>query len=262
MGLMQPFSDALKLFFKTQEQFSFINFFLYYLSPLLILTQSLLIWLIFPKIIWSPNYSFSLILILCLISFGVYPVLMIGLSVAAKYRILGRIRAIAQVISYEITFILRLLIIIYINKSFYIKIVFNFPLIFLCIPLGLIFFISTLAEASRSPFDLTEGESELVSGFNTEFIAGLFVFIFIAEYSRLLRLNILLVILFGISKILRFLFIQVLIFTYIFIWLRGTIPRIRYDILINLSWKIFLGLTLILILYRYTISSFLMYLNY
>jgi NADH-ubiquinone oxidoreductase chain 1 len=224
------------------------NYMLFFFSPLLNIFISLLVWFIFPLKDLIINFNFSLLFIFRCLSLTIYFIILISWSSNSKYRILGGLRRIAQVISYEVRFILIILVIIFfvirfnfINLRIYQKYIW-FILIFF--PLFICLFISFLAETNRSPFDFVEGERELVSGFNIEYRGGLFAIIFLAEYIRILFFCGFLTYLYlGGVRFFIFYF-KIIILVFIVIWIRGVIPRYRYDKLIYLCWKIYLPLSL------------------
>lgn len=249
IGLVQPFSDAIKLFRKEQLIPYKSNFFSYYLSPVVRLTLSLLVWIVIPYRIGFYSLNLGILLFLCILRIRVYSVIVAGWSSNSKYAILGRIRAIAQTVSYEVRLILILLSLIFLIIDFnLIKFYFyqNYIwFIFLLYPLSLCWFSSILAETNRTPFDFAEGESELVSGFNIEYRRGGFALIFLSEYSRILFISFLFNIFFLGGNLLSLMFyVQVSFISFIFIWARGTLPRFRYDKLMYLAWKIYLPLSL------------------
>lgn len=197
--------------------------------------------------IYFLNYSI-LILFIILRLIG-YFILLMGWSSNSIYSIIGSIRSIAQILSYEVRFILIVLVLIILRErySFFDFIIWqnNIWYMFILLPIFIIFFIRTLAELNRRPIDFIEGESELVSGFNVEYFSGGFALIFISEYGIILFFRLMIIYLFTkllIYKIYIFLFIN--IFRIIIIFIRGILPRIRYDELIYLCWKIFLPLVL------------------
>lgn len=170
---------------------------------------------------------------------AVYPILRRGWSSNCKYSILGSLRAVAQIISYEIRLAIILLRLIWLINRFNLRGVLAggggiWNLLFV-LPLRLIWFASRLAETNRTPYDFAEGESELVSGFNTEYRAGGFTMIFMAEYASILFIRALFVVLFIRSAIGAVFFVKIIVVSCLFIWVRGTIPRYRYDKLINLA---------------------------
>jgi NADH:ubiquinone oxidoreductase subunit H len=185
---------------------------------------------------------------------NVYGTLLAGWSSNSKYALLGSLRAIAQTISYEVRIALVLLFPLFLVGTF------NFFeireaqeliwLTFLIIPVSLIWFVTCIAETNRAPFDFAEGESEIVSGFNIEYGAAGFALIFLAEYANILVIRLLSAMLFfGGSSVIFLerdigLILKVLFFAFVFIWVRGTYPRFRYDLLIRLTWKGFLPVAL------------------
>ena len=246
-GILQPFSDAVKLFTKEQCIPTLSNLIPFYLSPVFRLAVILICWCSLP----SSGFDFNLgvIFFLCCMGFGVYPVMVAGWSSNSKYSLLGCIRAVAQTISYEVSLSLILLSILFLVGSLDL-VLFNryqryFWFLLVGFPLAVLWFVSFLAESNRTPFDFAEGESELVSGFNTEYTGGGFALIFIAEYASILFLRGLFTVIFlgGATDSLFFWFKLVFI-SFCFIWVRGTLPRYRYDKLMYLAWKRFLPVSL------------------
>nr|QXQ00019.1 NADH dehydrogenase subunit 1 [Neocucumis proteus] len=256
-GLLQPFADALKLFIKETLKPSTASPFLFFFSPLLFLTLAITLWCIIPFPLPSVNISLSLLLILGISSLSVYSLLGSGWASNSKYSLLGGIRAVAQTISYEISIGLILLSVLIWSGSFSLKEILllqeNWWLIFPHFPLLAMWIISTLAETNRAPFDLTEGESELVSGYNVEYAGGPFALFFIAEYSNIIFMNALSAIIFlgGGSpfsniNILNSLILSLktIIMVFWFLWVRASYPRFRYDQLMHLTWKNYLPLSI------------------
>nr|YP_007626978.1 NADH dehydrogenase subunit 1 [Anopheles farauti No. 4]AFO73365.1 NADH dehydrogenase subunit 1 [Anopheles farauti No. 4]AFO73378.1 NADH dehydrogenase subunit 1 [Anopheles farauti No. 4] len=248
-GLLQPFSDAVKLFTKEQTYPLLSNYISYYFSPVFSLFLSLLIWMCIPYLIKLYSFNLGVLFFLCCTSLGVYTVMIAGWSSNSNYALLGGLRAVAQTISYEVSLALILLSFIFLVGNYNFLNFYNFQsyiwFIFFCFPLGLVWLASCLAETNRTPFDFAEGESELVSGFNVEYSSGGFALIFLAEYSSILFMSMLFVVIFLGSDIYSFLFFLKLSFiSFIFIWVRGTLPRFRYDKLMYLAWKSFLPLSL------------------
>lgn len=249
LGIPQPFSDAIKLFTKEQTYPLVSNYISYYFSPIFSLFLALLIWLCIPYLTKLYSFNLGVLFFLCCTRMGVYTVMIAGWSSNSNYALLGGLRAVAQTISYEVRLALVLLSFIFLvgNYNFL-----RFNLLqdyvwFLVIrfPLGLVWFASSLAETNRTPFDFAEGESELVSGFNVEYRSGGFALIFLAEYARILFMRILFVVIFLGRDIYSVLFfIKLAVVSFIFIWVRGTLPRFRYDKLIYLAWKSFLPFSL------------------
>nr|AWD29688.1 NADH dehydrogenase subunit 1 [Anopheles gambiae] len=248
-GLLQPFSDAVKLFTKEQTYPLLSNYISYYFSPVFSLFLSLLIWMCIPYLIKLYSFNLGVLFFLCCTSLGVYTVMIAGWSSNSNYALLGGLRAVAQTISYEVSLALILLSFIFLVDNYNFLSFYFYQdyvwFIFFCFPLGLVWLASCLAETNRTPFDFAEGESELVSGFNVEYSSGGFALIFLAEYSSILFMSMLFVVIFLGSDIYSFMFFLKLSFiSFIFIWVRGTLPRFRYDKLMYLAWKSFLPLSL------------------
>nr|QII41747.1 NADH dehydrogenase subunit 1 [Anopheles sinensis] len=248
-GLLQPFSDAVKLFTKEQTYPLLSNYISYYFSPIFSLFLSLLIWMCIPYLIKLYSFNLGVLFFLCCTSLGVYTVMIAGWSSNSNYALLGGLRAVAQTISYEVSLALILLSFIFLIGNYNFLNFYNYQsyiwFIFFCFPLGLVWLASCLAETNRTPFDFAEGESELVSGFNVEYSSGGFALIFLAEYSSILFMSMLFVVIFLGSDIYSLMFFFKLTFiSFIFIWVRGTLPRFRYDKLMYLAWKSFLPLCL------------------
>lgn len=251
IGLPQPFADALKLLVKEQVKPLVTNVAPFLVAPVLRLILALILWLVYPSTSPSGLIHYSVLMFLAVSRMNVYSTLVAGWSSNSKYSLLGALRRIAQTISYEVSMGLILLRMLVLLKGFrfnYYVFDIYFFLIFLLLPIGFMWFITILAETNRTPFDLAEGESELVSGFNTEYRAGPFALIFIAEYTRIIAIRIVSVFFFfaqADSLCGDFFFAgKILFLAYIFIWLRGTLPRMRYDCLMSLTWKTFLPLIL------------------
>nr|WVH13758.1 NADH dehydrogenase subunit 1 [Anopheles plumbeus] len=248
-GLLQPFSDAVKLFTKEQTYPLLSNYISYYFSPIFSLFLSLLIWMCIPYVIKLYSFNLGVLFFLCCTSMGVYTVMIAGWSSNSNYALLGGLRAVAQTISYEVSLALILLSFIFLVGNynflsfFYCQSYIWF--IFFCFPLSMVWLASCLAETNRTPFDFAEGESELVSGFNVEYSSGGFALIFLAEYSSILFMSMLFIVIFLGGDIYSLIFFLKLTFiSFLFIWVRGTLPRFRYDKLMYLAWKSFLPLAL------------------
>lgn len=261
VGIFQPFSDAIKLFTKEITYPNFSNYYCYYFSPVVRFILSLVIWLLIPYYFNLIRFNLGLIFFLCCTRMGVYTVIIAGWSSNSNYALLGGLRAVAQTISYEVSIALillsRIVIIIDFNLiiyCYYQKIVWIF---FLIIPLGIIWISSILAETNRTPFDFAEGERELVSGFNIEYRSGGFALIFLAEYSRILFIRVLFIIIYigGYSLSLIF-YLKLRLISFLFIWVRGTLPRYRYDKLIYLAWKRYLPVSLNFLLFFLGVKIF------
>nr|QNV12100.1 NADH dehydrogenase subunit 1 [Argiope bruennichi] len=248
IGILQPFADAIKLFNKSLSSTDASNFSISFLTP----SISLFLALILIPLIPFNNFQIldnkhNILTFFIISSLSVYSILMIGWSSNSKYSHIGAIRSVAQMISYEVSFFLIILFISILSNSFNFKQIMDSQnllwFFFGNILLFYMWFTSCLAEVNRSPFDFAEGESELVSGFNVEYMGGWFALIFLAEYSNMIILSILSTILFF-SSIKSF-FIILLILTILMLWVRGSYPRFRYDLLMTLNWKIFLPLILL-----------------
>lgn len=248
MGLLQPFSDAVKLFSKESILILKSNYLFYLISPLFRIIIMLLLWQNLLIISIIINNKFNILIILCLMRLGVYGIMVAGWSSNSIYSLIGGIRRIAQTISYEVRIILIILRVIFLVERFNLYIFFEYQyyawFILINVPISIILFVSFLAELNRTPFDFAEGESELVSGFNTEFIRGRFALIFIAEYGIIIFIIILFCIFFFGGKINLLFFIIYLFIIFFIIWVRGTYPRFRYDNLIYLTWKRYLPVIL------------------
>nr|AJW76355.1 NADH dehydrogenase subunit 1 [Cylindraustralia sp. HS-2014] len=248
-GIIQPFSDAIKLFTKEQTYPLLSNYFMYYFSPVFGLFLAISVWLIFPYITYMCSFDFGILFFLCISSLGVYMVMIAGWSSNSNYSLLGALRAVAQTISYEVSLTLIMLSLILLVGSFKLVDYFYYQgyiwMVVFAFPLFLVWFSSSLAETNRTPFDFAEGESELVSGFNVEYSSGGFALIFLAEYAMILFMSMLMVVLFlgGDTYSLLF-FFKLVIIAFCFIWSRGTLPRFRYDKLMYMAWSSYLPLSL------------------
>nr|CAQ37670.1 NADH dehydrogenase subunit I [Triatoma brasiliensis] len=249
MGLLQPFSDGLKLFFKEQTYPYYSNFIIYYFSPVFMLMLSFSLWVLFPYMVNVYNFSFGVLFFLCCTGMGVYGVLLSGWSSNSNYALLGGLRSVAQTISYEVSMALILICMLVFVFSFNFVDFMSYQeyiwFIFFSFPLFFCWFSSCLAETNRSPFDFAEGESELVSGFNVEYSSGGFAFIFLSEYMNIIFMSLLCCVVFlGCDVYSLMFFIKLTFMVFSFIWVRGTLPRYRYDKLMYLTWKMFLPLSL------------------
>nr|URX53914.1 NADH dehydrogenase subunit 1 [Cryptotermes kirbyi] len=262
VGLFQPFSDVIKLF--TSEQYFPLvsNYLSYYFSPVFGLFLSLLVWVLVPYFSGFISFELGLLFFLCCTSLGVYTVMIAGWSSNSNYSLLGGLRSVAQTISYEVSLALILLSFVFLVSGYDLINFYYFQsylwLIFFTFPLSLVWFISCLAETNRTPFDFAEGESELVSGFNVEYGAGGFALIFLAEYASILFMSLLFCIIFlGCDLDSLFFYIKLSFISYLFIWVRGTLPRFRYDKLMYLAWSGFLPLSLNFLLFFLGVKLFI-----
>nr|UQJ75091.1 NADH dehydrogenase subunit 1 [Incisitermes schwarzi] len=261
IGLFQPFSDAISLF-TSEQYFPLIsNYLSYYFSPVFGLFLSLLIWVLIPYFSGFISFELGLLFFLCCTSLGVYTVMVAGWSSNSNYSLLGGLRSVAQTISYEVSLALVLLSFVFLICSYNLVDFYYFQsylwLIFFTFPLSFVWFISCLAETNRTPFDFAEGESELVSGFNVEYGGGGFALIFLAEYASILFMSLLFCVIFlGCDLDSLFFYFKLSFISYVFIWVRGTLPRFRYDSLMYLAWSGFLPLSLNYLLFFLGISLF------
>lgn len=257
-GIFQPFSDATKLISKEFFYPLKSNFNIFIIAPILIFILIIIIWIIYPFYRNLLNFKISFLYFLAIIRTTVYTLLIIGWRSNSTYSIIGALRSIAQSISYEVTFSIALIILLTIinsiNFNFISHFKSNIPIIIIILIPILIIFISILAEINRTPFDLSEGESELVSGFNIEYGRGKFTLIFIAEYARLILIIFLFnLIIFNLNINNLYFYLNYIFILYFITWIRITFPRIRYDKLIYLCW--FYLLPIILILFFFLILT-------
>nr|YP_009185891.1 NADH dehydrogenase subunit 1 [Myrmecocephalus concinnus]ALO70717.1 NADH deshydrogenase subunit 1 [Myrmecocephalus concinnus] len=249
LGIFQPFSDAIKLFSKESLYPMMSNFNLYYFSPIMNLFLSLVLWMCFPLSGTLYSFNFGVLFFLCLSSMSVYTIMIAGWSSNSAYSLLGGLRSVAQTISYEVSLSLILLSYLFLILSLNLMDLMiyqsNLWFFFLYMPLSMIWIISSLAETNRTPFDFAEGESELVSGFNVEYSSGGFALIFLAEYASILFMSMMCIMLFMGADFYNWMFFVKLSFmSFFWIWVRGTLPRFRYDKLMYLAWKSFLSVAL------------------
>ena len=254
IGIFQPFNDAIKLFSKELFIPSNSNFNQYLIAPLCALLITLVRYSLFPLKEYIISISWSFIFLYLFISINIYPLLISGWASNRKYALIGSMRAIAQTVSYEVRLAAILIFYIRISYSINIEILMSinslWNKVIILFPIMGIWFISCLAETNRTPFDFAEGESELVSGFNIEYGGIGFAIIFMAEYGRILFLSILFSILFVSSSTSSVsLYVITSLLVSIWVWVRTTFPRYRYDKLINLAWKVYLPIVLFILSY-------------
>nr|WNH23815.1 NADH dehydrogenase subunit 1 [Bathypterois atricolor] len=261
-GLLQPIADGVKLFIKEPVRPSTSSPLLFLATPMLALTLALTLWAPMPLPYPVIDLNLGILFVLALSSLAVYSILGSGWASNSKYALIGALRAVAQTISYEVSLGLILLSVIILAGGFTLQ-TFNAAqeniwLLFPAYPLAAMWYISTLAETNRAPFDLTEGESELVSGFNVEYAGGPFALFFLAEYANILLMNTLSTILFlGASHLPLFpeltsinLMTKAAALSVLFLWVRASYPRFRYDQLMHLVWKNFLPVTLAMVIWH------------
>ncbi|MGY8999765.1 MAG: NADH-quinone oxidoreductase subunit NuoH [Rhodospirillales bacterium] len=263
-GLLQPLADGLKLFFKETIIPSGANRVVFVMAPMITFSLALAAWAVIPlsEGLVVSNINVGILYLFAISSLGVYGILMAGWASNSKYAFLGAIRSAAQMVSYEVSMgfiiITVLLVAGSLNLSDIVKaqkesVWFIIPLF----PMFVIFFISTLAETNRHPFDLPEAEAELVAGYNVEYSSMTFALFFLGEYANMILMCSMTTILFlggwlppldiapfnWIPGPLWFI-IKICALLFIFIWVRATFPRYRYDQLMRLGWKVFLPISL------------------
>nr|WBK40141.1 NADH dehydrogenase subunit 1 [Uta stansburiana] len=260
-GLLQPIADGIKLFTKEPVRPSSSSPTLFILTPTMALFIALLIWTPLPMPQTLTDMNLGLLFMLALSSIAVYSILWSGWASNSKYALIGALRAVAQTISYEVTLGIILLSIVILAGGFSLKTMLtaqeNTWMIFSSWPLMMMWYVSTLAETNRAPFDLTEGESELVSGFNVEYAGGPFALFFLAEYANIMMMNTLSCILFlspnqtmSPELFSMNLMLKTTMLTIGFLWIRASYPRFRYDQLMHLLWKQFLPMTITMCLWH------------
>ncbi|WP_439538795.1 NADH-quinone oxidoreductase subunit NuoH [Sphingomonas sp.] len=282
LGLLQSFADGLKVFLQETIIPSSANKGLFLLAPIITFTVALIVWAVIPfqAGVVLANINVGLLYILAASSLGVYGVILAGWASNSKYPFYSAIRAAAQMVSYEVSIGFVLIAVVLWAGTFNLSGIVNAqqghvlgifngfgfnPLLF---PMAVVFLISALAETARAPFDLTEAESELVAGYQTEYSSMAFALYWLGEYANVIlmcTLNAVLFwggylppldipILYAVPGII-WLFLKILVFFFIFSWIKATVPRYRYDQLMRLGWKIFLPLSLFFV---FAVSGWLM----
>nr|AAS90486.1 NADH dehydrogenase subunit 1 [Platyceps najadum] len=265
LGLLQPIADGLKLITKEATKPTMSSPILFTLSPILALTIALTSWAPMPMPTPLTNMNLGLLFIMAMSGMFTYTILWSGWSSNSKYPLMGAMRAVAQIISYEVTLGLIIISVATLSGGYslttFTETQEHMWLLMSTWPLAMMWLTSTLAETNRSPFDLTEGESELVSGFNVEFSAGPFALLFLAEYTNILLMNTLSATMFlNPGPITPQLFTinlmaKTMALTTLFLWTRASYPRFRYDQLMHLLWKQYLPLTLAMCLLNSSTST-------
>lgn len=284
-GILQSFADGLKVFLQETIIPSSANKGLFLLAPIITFTVALIVWAVVPfqaDLILS-NINVGLLYVLAASSLGVYGIILAGWSSNSKYPFFSAIRAAAQMVSYEVAIGFVLISVVLWSGTFNLagiveaqKNVWGFtafpingfafnPLLF---PMAVVFFISSLAETQRAPFDLTEAESELVAGYQTEYSSMAFALYWLGEYANVILMCVLNATLFWGGYLppvdwaplyyvpgIIWLFGKMLFFFFLFSWVKATVPRYRYDQLMRLGWKVFLPLSLIWV---FLVSGYLM----
>jgi NADH-quinone oxidoreductase subunit H len=280
-GLLQSFADGLKVFLQETIVPTASNKGLFLLAPIITFTVALIVWAVVPFGVGVvlADINVGLLYVLAASSLGVYGIILAGWSSNSKYPFFSAIRAAAQMVSYEVAIGFILISIVLWSGSFNLSVIveaqkglygfingfaFN-PLLF---PMAIMFFISSLAETQRAPFDLTEAESELVAGYQTEYSSMSFALFWLGEYANVILMCALNSILFWGGYLPPFdwaplywvpgiiwLFAKMLFFFFVFSWVKATVPRYRYDQLMRLGWKVFLPVSLFWV---FLVSGFLM----
>nr|AZL93243.1 NADH dehydrogenase subunit 1 [Exallonyx sp. ZJUH_2016014] len=266
IGIFQPFSDAIKLFSNENMNGIKVNQMYYLLSPMFMILLMLSSWIVIPYYYNLITLNLGILYFLCCLSLGVYLVSILGWSSNSVYSIIGSIRSIAQTISYEVSLILLLFSVIIMIESYTFYDFIKFQqfqwFIFMLFPISMMMFVSILSELNRSPFDFSEGESELVSGFNTEYMSGGFALIFMSEYGMIIYLSYIYMLMFMGGDLLKLKILMImLLMIFLVIWVRGALPRYRYDKLMYMIWKgylpISLNLLLLMLSYKFMIYMLL-----
>jgi NADH-quinone oxidoreductase subunit H len=261
-GLWQPFADAIKMVMKETIIPSGANRVLFLIAPILTFSLAMLAWAVVPNGWAIANINVGVLYLFAISSLGVYGIIIAGWASNSKYAFLGALRSAAQMVSYEVSMGFVMVTVLLCVGSLNLNVVvLGQQKIWFCIPLFpmfIIFFISTLAETNRSPFDLPEGESEIVAGFFVEYSAMSFALFFLGEYTNMILMSAMTSILFlggwlapfGIEPFTWipgpiWFIAKICAVLFVFIWVRGTFPRYRYDQLMRLGWKVFLPFSLI-----------------
>jgi NADH-quinone oxidoreductase subunit H len=266
VGLFQPFADGLKLTLKEQILPSSANSVIFLFAPVVTFTLALVFWAALPFVDGAVFCDIHLgtLYVFAISSLGVYGVIMAGWSSNSKYAFLGALRSTAQIVSYEVSLGLIVISILLLSGSLNLSVIvlsqkeqwYAEPLF----PLLLLFFVSCLAETNRAPFDLPEAEAELVAGYNVEYSSIGFALFFLGEYSSMIVISVLCVLLFLGGWLSPFLIglklssacmlgMKTLFFLFLYVWVRASFPRYRYDQLMRLGWKVFLPLSLAFVLF-------------
>ncbi|MFQ6006723.1 MAG: NADH-quinone oxidoreductase subunit NuoH [Woeseia sp.] len=273
VGLGQPFADVLKLLIKEVIVPGKSNRFLFVIAPLLSITPALATWAVIPLTddFVIADINAGLLYVLALTSVGVYGVILAGWSSNSKYAFLGAMRSAAQIVAYEIAMGFALVGVLMAGGSLNLGDIiraqaggFSHWFLFPLLPLFVVYFVSGVAETNRAPFDVAEGESEIVAGFHVEYSGVAFAVFFLAEYANIILISALTSIFFfggwasffegwtflGEGHFLRqasffWLAAKISFFIFVFFWLRATFPRYRYDQIMRLGWKVFIPITII-----------------
>lgn len=276
-GLLQPIADAVKLLFKEVIIPTDANKIIFILAPMVTFVLSLIGWAVIPfdKDMVLANINVGVLYILAISSLGVYGIIMAGWASNSKYAFLGAVRSSAQMISYEVSMGLVLVTVLVVSGSLNLTDIIESQrsrpwwIELLMAPMAVVFFISVLAETNRLPFDLPEAEAELVAGYNVEYSSMAFALFFLGEYANMILVSAMTTIFFlggylppfniaflsCVPGIVWFLF-KISFLLFIFLWIRASLPRYRYDQLMRIGWKVFLPLTLFWVIF---VSGILVY---
>ncbi|WHA04308.1 NADH-quinone oxidoreductase subunit NuoH [Candidatus Bandiella numerosa] len=265
LGLLQPIADALKLIFKEPIIPRGADKFLFLLAPIITFSLAMIGWAAIPiDNFVIANLNVGVMYVLAISSLGVYGIIIAGWASNSKYAFLGAIRSAAQMVSYEVAIGLCIICVLLTTGTLNLTEIVNaqkempFYMDLLLFPMFVVFFISILAETNRHPFDLPEAESELVAGYNVEYSSMPFALFFLGEYANMILMSSFTVLLFMGGwlppfklEFLNFIpgfiwfILKIMFCLFIFIWVRASVPRFRYDQLMRLGWKVFLPFTLI-----------------
>ncbi|MEZ7845382.1 MAG: NADH-quinone oxidoreductase subunit NuoH [Rhodospirillales bacterium] len=259
-GLLQPMADGLKLFLKETIIPSGANRVVFMIAPMVTFILALVAWAVIPfdEGMVLADINVGILYLFAISSLGVYGILMAGWASNSRYAFLGAIRSAAQMVSYEVSMGLIIITVLLcvgsLNLSDIVMAQKGMWFVFPLFPMAVIFFISTLAETNRHPFDMPEAEAELVAGYNVEYSAMGFALFFLGEYANMILMSAMTSILFlggwlapfGLTFIPGpiWLAVKIAFCLFIFLWVRATFPRYRYDQLMRLGWKVFLPLSL------------------
>lgn len=268
-GLLQSFADGLKLFFKETIVPAGADKAVFFLAPVITFTLALVAWAVIP---WGPDLvladiNVGILYLLAISSLGVYGIITAGWASNSRYAFLGCLRSAAQMVSYEVSIGFVIVTVLLWTGSLNLSAIVSAQsgglwnwYIFPFFPMFVIFFISALAETNRPPFDLPEAEAELVAGYQVEYSSMAFALFWLGEYSNVLLMCAMIVILFfggwdspffmlsSLPPLLWFL-LKIAFFFFVFAWVKATVPRYRYDQLMRLGWKVFLPISLFAVIF-------------
>lgn len=264
-GWLQPIADALKLMFKEIIFPSKANLYLFFLAPVLAIAPAIAVWAVIPlaEDLFVTRTDVSLLYVLAVGSIGVYGIILAGWASNSKYPLLGAVRSASLLVSYEIAIGFAIIPVVMLSSSVDLVTIvesqkgslinwYFIPLF----PVLIIFFISALVETNRAPFDVVEGESEIVGGTHVEYSGMSFAIFFLAEYANMILMGVLAVLMFfggwypphpSLDFIPGFMWMmmKLSVFLFLYLWIRATFPRFRYDQIMRLAWKVFLPITIV-----------------